>query len=49
MRKTGTRHHFDLVVHKNTSSLQLKFSNELPKNQDEREGDLWYKNNDLPF
>jgi hypothetical protein len=49
MKKTGTRHHFYLVVHKNTFSLHLKFNNDLSKNQDEREGDLWYKNNDLLF
>jgi hypothetical protein len=48
MRKAGTGHHFYFVVHKNTSSLHLKFNNELSKNQDEWEGNLWYKNNDLP-
>jgi hypothetical protein len=49
MRRTGAGHHFYLFVHKNTSFLHSKFNNEISKNQDEGEGDLWYKNNDLLF
>jgi len=49
MRKAGARHHLYFFIHKDTSFLFPKSNDSLLKNQDEREGDLWYKSNDLLF